>query len=53
MLCVPPPHLEFQTFTVDDKSVEIAHVSPLRIADKPAYAGDRAYLRQADGDYAM
>lgn len=49
----PSPHLEFQTFTVDDKSVEIAHVSPLRIADKPAYAGDRAYLRQADGDYAM
>ena len=49
----PSPHLEFQTLTLNGKAVLIAHVSPLRIADKPAYVGDRAYLRQADGDYAM
>lgn len=49
----PSPHLDFQTLTIDGKQVVVLHVAPLRIADRPAYAGDRAYLRQADGDYAM
>lgn len=49
----PSPHLEFQTLTIDGKTVLIAHVSPLRIAHKPAFVGDRAYLRQADRDYPM
>ncbi|WP_130866500.1 ATP-binding protein [Acidipropionibacterium timonense] len=49
----PSPHLEFQTLTIDGTPVEIVHVSPLRIADKPARVGDRAFLRQADGDYPM
>lgn len=49
----PSPHLEFQTFEVDGKTVEVVHVSPLRLTDKPAFTGGRAYLRQADGDYAM
>ncbi|MGL4831888.1 MAG: ATP-binding protein [Propionibacteriaceae bacterium] len=49
----PEPHLEFQEFTVSGKKVVVAHIAPLRIADRPAYVGDRAYLRQADGDYAM
>ncbi|RAV31907.1 AAA family ATPase [Corynebacterium heidelbergense] len=49
----PTPHLEFQTFYVDSKHVIVVHVSPLRLAEKPACCGGRAYLRQADGDYAM
>ena len=49
----PSPHLEFQTFNVNGKFIQVVHVSPLRIADKPAYVSDRAFLRQADGDYAM
>lgn len=49
----PEPHLEFQTFTLERKKVLIAHVSPLRLTDRPAYVGQQAYLRQSDGDYAM
>lgn len=49
----PAPHLEFQTFELNDRHVLVAHVSPLRVADRPAYVGDRAYLRQSDGDYTM
>lgn len=49
----PAPHLDFQTFHVDGYPVLVAHVAPLRIADRPATVGGRAYLRQADGDYPM
>ncbi|WHF24662.1 hypothetical protein QJS66_11135 [Kocuria rhizophila] len=28
----------------------MGHVAPLRIVDKPATTGGRAYLRQSDGD---
>ncbi|WP_420176093.1 ATP-binding protein [Luteococcus sp. OSA5] len=49
----PAPHLDFQTFHVDGRPVLVAHVAPLRIADKPATVGGRSYLRQADGDYEM
>lgn len=49
----PAPHLEFEHLTIDDKSILVAQVLPLRIADRPARTGGRAYLRQADGDYPM
>ncbi|EFG47983.1 divergent AAA domain protein [Brevibacterium mcbrellneri ATCC 49030] len=49
----PEPHIEFKTIEVGKKRVLIATVSPLPLADKPARVGDRAYLRQADGDYPM
>ena len=49
----PEPHIEFQTVEIEKKHVLIAAVSPLPLADKPARVGDRAYLRQADGDYPM
>ncbi|MBI9001723.1 putative DNA binding domain-containing protein [Corynebacterium sp. CCM 9185] len=49
----PAPYLDFQDVSISGKKILIVHVSPLRITDKPAYVKDRAYLRQADGDYRM
>lgn len=49
----PSPHITTQALRVDGKDVLIAHVAPLRIADRPATVGQRAYLRQSDGDYLM
>lgn len=49
----PVPQLTFQTVNLRGKSVLLVHVHPLRITDKPAFHGGRAYLRQSDGDYAM
>lgn len=49
----PSPEVHFQTFTLDERTVVVAHVIPLRAADKPAIFAGRAYLRQADGVYVM
>lgn len=49
----PSPQIVTQTLSIDRAQVLVAHVIPLRIVDKPAYADGRAYLRQSDGDYAM
>lgn len=49
----PVPQIDFQTLTVNTKQVVIAHIAPLPIAEKPARVAGRAFLRQADGDYAM
>lgn len=49
----PSPQIVTQTLSIDGAQILIAHVTPLRIVDKPAYANGRAYLRQSDGDYVM
>ncbi|MBO4144080.1 ATP-binding protein [Kocuria rhizophila] len=49
----PSPHITTETHTLDGRVVLVAHVAPLRIVDKPATTGGRAYLRQSDGDYTM
>lgn len=49
----PSPHVEFQSFTIDEARILVAHVAPLPLALKPAYTGGKAYLRQADGDFVM
>lgn len=49
----PAPTLRTSTVTVTGKQVVVAEVAPLRLVDRPAMTGGRAYLRQADGDYVM
>lgn len=49
----PAPRIDFQTITVDAKPIVIAHIAPLSVTEKPARVAGRAFLRQADGDYAM
>ena len=49
----PAPQIDFQTITLDAQPVVIAHIAPLPLAEKPARVAGRAFLRQADGDYAM
>ncbi len=50
---IPAPTISFETIDYDGKLVLVAQVAPLLIAEKPARVDGRAYLRQADGDYAM
>lgn len=55
----PSPYLEFTSLAIKDKAHEpvrtvlIVEVEGLPITDKPARYKGKAYLRQADGDYAM
>lgn len=49
----PSPFIDVQEFRLDGKAVLVAHVSPLRILDRPATTRGKAYLRQVDGDYVM
>lgn len=49
----PSPYLDFNTLTLDGVKILVTEVRPLPAADKPVRYKGRAYLRQADGDYAM
>lgn len=50
----PSPYLSTEIIeSPEGKKVLIAEVAPLRVIDKPALWKGKAYLRQADGDYAM
>ena len=49
----PAPQIDFQTIAMDAGNVVIARIAPLPLAEKPARVAGRAFLRQADGDYAM
>lgn len=49
----PSPHVATEALRIGDADVVIVHITPLRIADRPATTQGRAYLRQADGDYVM
>ncbi|WP_462418835.1 ATP-binding protein [Kytococcus sp. Marseille-QA3725] len=49
----PSPHISTEELQAGDATVLVAHVAPLRLSDRPATTGGRAYLRQADGDYVM
>lgn len=49
----PSPQIECQHLTLEGAEVLVAHVMPLRLADRPASVGGTSYLRQADGDYVM
>ncbi|KAB3519191.1 hypothetical protein GC425_09335 [Corynebacterium sp. zg254] len=50
---VPAPVIDIHTVTVSGVSVVIVHVNGLGAVDKPARYKGVAYLRQADGDYAI
>lgn len=49
----PALQVEFQRAHVDGKTILLADVAGLPLADRPCRAGGRAYLRQADGDYEL
>ena len=49
----PAPHLTTYSVGVEGKQVVVVEVTPLRLTDKPAMYQGKAYLRQADGDFAM
>lgn len=49
----PAAQLITQNMTIGDHQIVIAEIIGLPSSDKPAYFEGRAYLRQADGDYAM
>lgn len=49
----PPVTVDFTTVDVGGKQVVVAQVAGLPMSVRPCRAGGRAYLRQADGDYAM
>ncbi|MCG7267275.1 RNA-binding domain-containing protein [Corynebacterium sp. ACRQJ] len=49
----PAPQLEFFHHIVDGKHVLVVEVTPLTPTEKPARFKNKAYLRQADGDYQM
>jgi ATP-dependent DNA helicase RecG len=50
---VPPVQTSFDVITMDGKAVVVVSVAGLPAVDKPCRTRGRAYLRQADGDYAM
>lgn len=52
-LLIPPAQTEFDTVAVNGKQVVVVTVLGLAAVDKPCRFRGRAYLRQADGDYAM
>ncbi|WP_238147996.1 ATP-binding protein [Rothia halotolerans] len=49
----PSPQIECQRFVLGKADVLVAHVTPLRMMDRPAAVGGKSYLRQSDGDYVM
>lgn len=49
----PAPQLEFFHHMIEDKHVVVVEVTPLMPTEKPARFKNKAYLRQADGDYQM
>jgi len=49
----PPVHTDFDVVDIEGKSVLVVTVTGLPAADKPCRTHGKAYLRQADGDYAM
>ena len=49
----PPVQVDFDVVNTEDKFILIAMVAPLPLVDKPCRAHGKAFLRQADGDYAM
>lgn len=49
----PAPQLEFFHHMIEDKHVVVVEVIPLMPTEKPARFKNKAYLRQADGDYQM
>lgn len=49
----PAPQLEFFHHMIDGKHVVVVEVTPLIPTEKPARFKNKAYLRQADGDYQM
>lgn len=49
----PAPQLEFFHHIIDGKHVLVVEVTPLTPTEKPARFKNKAYLRQADGDYQM
>lgn len=49
----PPVAVTFETLTIVGKHVVVAEVQGLSAHQRPCKTGGRAYLRQADGDYAM
>lgn len=50
---VPPVDVEAQAVPVGGRHVVVAEVDGLPLTDRPCRYRKRAYLRQADGDYAM
>ena len=49
----PSPQVECQRFVLGKAGILVAHVTPLRMMDRPASVGGKSYLRQSDGDYVM
>ena len=49
----PEPQLVFSHHVVDDKKIVVVEVTPLLPSEKPATFRNKAFLRQADGDYEM
>ena len=50
---VPPVHVEAHVVSVGGRHVVVAEVDGLPLTDRPCRYRKKAYLRQADGDYAM
>lgn len=49
----PSPFIETESLTVNGRDLVIATVRPLPLTERPCLYKKRAYLRMADGDYAM
>lgn len=49
----PPVAVTFETPSIAGKQIVVAKVQGLSAHQRPCKTGGRAYLRQADGDYAM
>ena len=49
----PAPQLVFSHHVIEDKSLVVVEVTPLLPSEKPATFRNKAFLRQADGDYEM
>ena len=49
----PAPQLTFSHHIIDGKHVVVVEIAPLMPSEKPAFFRNKAYLRQADGDYEM
>ena len=49
----PPVAVTLETLAIAGKQIVVAEVQGLSAHQRPCKTGGRAYLRQADGDYAM
>lgn len=49
----PAPQLTFSHHIIDGKHVVVVEIAPLMPSEKPSFFRNKAYLRQADGDYEM